>query len=87
MRQKGFIKLILFIVIGVIILGVLKVDVRSILSRPEVAQNISFVREKGKDLWVVTRPARLWIAGAFITYVVHPFEKANEATSTPVQAS
>ncbi len=77
MRQRGFLKLIILIVIGVIILGVLKVDVRAVLARPEVAQNISFVKEKGKELWVASRPARIWIAKAFTTYVVHPLEKAD----------
>ncbi len=77
MQQRGFLKLIILIVIGVIILGIFKVDVRSVLARPEVAQNISFVKEKGKEFWAASHPARIWILNAFVTYVVHPLEKAD----------
>lgn len=77
MRQRGFLKLIILIIIGVILLGVLRVDVRAVLARPEVIQNISFVKEKVKGLWVVSRPARIWIVKTFTTYVVYPLEKAD----------
>jgi len=68
MRKRGFVGVIVLIIIGVIILGYFKIDLRDVFTRPEITQNLSFARE--------------FVVGAFNTYIRAPFEKAGSASST-----
>ena len=74
--------IIVLIVVGVILLGVLKVDLRNIFTRPEVAKNLSFVREKALTMWIAAEPVRYFTVRAFDTYIRKPLERAESATST-----
>jgi len=66
MRERGFIKLIIIIIIGVIILSVFNVNIRSIVNNKLVQENFSFLWDWIGDVWhdYLKRPAGL-IWGVF----------------------
>lgn len=50
-RQQGFIRLILLIVIGLIVLGYFGLNLKDILASPVVQENLSYAWELAKTLW------------------------------------
>lgn len=50
-RSHGFIKLIILIVIGLVILGYFGLNIKDILASPVVKENLAYAWELAKTLW------------------------------------
>lgn len=56
-QSQGFIKLIILIVIGLIILGYFGLNIKDILASPVVKENLAYAWELAKHIW------NTWLAG------------------------
>ncbi len=50
-RDRGFIKIILLIVIGLIVLGYLGINLKDVLASPVVKENLSYAWHLAQELW------------------------------------
>lgn len=51
LKEGGFIKIILLIVIGLIILGYFGLNIKDILASPVVKENLAYAWNLAKELW------------------------------------
>ncbi len=49
--NKGFVRLIILIIIGLILLGYFRINVRDILASPIVKENLAYAWDLAKELW------------------------------------
>lgn len=51
MRNRGFIRLILLIIVGLVLLGYFGVNVREVLASPVVRDNLLYAWNLAKEIW------------------------------------
>lgn len=83
MKNRGFIRLILSIIIIIVILSLFNIDIRSIFESELVQKNLGFVWGLLTTLWEnILRDPALWIwNNVIIKLIVIPLENAGTIIS------
>ncbi|MBU1178912.1 hypothetical protein KKB69_01040 [Patescibacteria group bacterium] len=68
--SKGFVNIIILIIIAVIVLGYFKIDLRSIWNSEPVQNNLGFLWESARIIWhnYLSEPAN-FVWGIFYNYI------------------
>src|SRR3989344_1013650 len=64
--KRGFIKLVLLIVIFILIISYFNIDLRAIVESPQTEQNISYVKELAINIW------NAWLKPLWDNYLSKP---------------
>ena len=65
--KRGIIGTLALILIGIGLLGYFKVDIRSVLERPEIKKSALFVVDNGKVIWDKYVRDEVWSIAGFIS--------------------
>lgn len=89
-NNNGFLKLIVIIVIGLIILSVLNLNLRDIVSSPAMQNNITYISDIFKNIWdgYLKTPVMFFWNNTFKNVILVPFAQnmhqmiSGQGTST-----